>query len=74
MESVAKRHYPSTRFEKRKLVQQAPLAQLDRASDYESEGRAFESLRERHINQGVAKVAPFSFPAGVYFGVYFRAW
>ena len=26
----------------------APLAQLDRASDYESEGRAFESLRVRH--------------------------
>jgi len=43
-------------------------------ADYESEGRAFESLRERHINQGVTKVAPFSFPVGVYFGVYFRAW
>ena len=26
----------------------APLAQLDRASDYESEGREFESLRARH--------------------------
>lgn len=26
----------------------APVAQLDRASDYESEGRAFESLRVRH--------------------------
>ena len=25
----------------------APLAQLDRASDYESEGRRFESSRER---------------------------
>src|SRR3546814_6714194 len=25
----------------------APVAQLDRASDYESEGRAFESLRAR---------------------------
>jgi hypothetical protein len=37
-----------------KLLQQpcAPLAQLDRASDYESEGREFESLRARHrINQ-----------------------
>ena len=33
-----------------KLPQQpcAPLAQLDRASDYESEGREFESLRARH--------------------------
>ena len=27
----------------------APLAQLDRASDYESEGREFESLRARHL-------------------------
>ena len=26
----------------------APIAQLDRASDYESEGRAFESLWVRH--------------------------
>jgi hypothetical protein len=28
----------------------APLAQLDRASDYESEGREFESLRARHFS------------------------
>ena len=28
----------------------APVAQLDRASDYESEGRAFESLRVRHLS------------------------
>ena len=27
---------------------QAPVAQLDRASDFESEGREFESLRARH--------------------------
>ena len=27
----------------------APVAQLDRVSDYESEGRAFESLRVRHF-------------------------
>ena len=26
----------------------APVAQLDRASDYESEGRTFESFRARH--------------------------
>ena len=30
------------------IAQTAPLAQLDRASDYESEGREFESLRARH--------------------------
>ena len=34
----------------------APLAQLDRASDYESEGREFESLRARHFS---SKYAPF---------------
>ena len=27
----------------------APLAQLDRAFDYESKGREFESLRARHF-------------------------
>src|ERR1700747_1480041 len=31
----------------------APVAQLDRASDYESEGRTFESFRARH------KIRPF---------------
>ena len=28
----------------------APVAQLDRASDYESEGRTFESFRARHFS------------------------
>jgi hypothetical protein len=27
----------------------APVAQLDRAPDYESGGREFESLRARHV-------------------------
>ena len=35
----------------RSFAKNAPVAQLDRASDYESEGRAFESLRVRHILQ-----------------------
>ena len=30
------------------LTAHAPIAQLDRAFDYESKGRAFESLRVRH--------------------------
>src|ERR1700730_1772146 len=30
----------------------ALVAQLDRASDFESEGREFESLRARHIHKG----------------------
>ena len=32
------------------LVPVAPLAQVDRASDYESEGQRFESSRAHHIN------------------------
>src|SRR3954468_8081188 len=31
------------------LCENAPVAQLDRASDYESEGRTFESFRARHF-------------------------
>ena len=34
---------------KRALFQSAPVAQLDRASDYESEGRKFESSRVRNL-------------------------
>ena len=33
----------------------APVAQLDRASDYESEGRTFESFRARHFSQVLRK-------------------
>ncbi len=32
------------------LVPVAPLAQVDRASDYESEGQRFESSRAHHTN------------------------
>ena len=39
----------------------APVAQLDRASDYESEGRAFESLRARQFFNGLV-VAMRSIP------------
>ena len=31
------------------VAKSAPLAQLDRASGYEPEGREFESLRARHF-------------------------
>jgi hypothetical protein len=34
---------------KSKSLKYAPLAQLDRASGYEPEGREFESLRARHF-------------------------
>ena len=37
-----------------KLLKRAPLAQLDRASGYEPEGREFESLRARHFLQQLA--------------------
>ena len=33
----------------RSQAKHAPVAQLDRASDYESEGRTFESFRARHL-------------------------
>ena len=33
----------------------APVAQLDRASDYESEGRTFESFRARHSLQALTQ-------------------
>ena len=34
----------------------APVAQLDRAPDYESGGQEFESLRARHFTAGLNKV------------------
>ena len=39
----------------------APVAQLDRASDYESEGQRFESFRARHLPS--AKRPPIATPA-----------
>ncbi len=36
-------------FDSRRPLQYAPLAQLDRAFDYESKGQEFESLRARHF-------------------------
>ncbi len=38
----------------------APVAQLDRASAFEAEGREFESLRARHLsllNQALAAIS-----------------
>jgi hypothetical protein len=43
---------PRTRRYQAALAQCAPVAQLDRASDYESEGRTFESFRARQFLQG----------------------
>jgi hypothetical protein len=34
---------------------------LDRASGYEPEGREFESLRARQLDQGVGSANPFFF-------------
>ena len=39
----------SGNVEKKLLERNAPVAQLDRASGYEPEGREFESLRAHHI-------------------------
>ncbi len=45
---------PTGRDERQRRV---PVAQLDRAFDYESKGREFESLRARHAIPGVAELA-----------------
>jgi hypothetical protein len=37
------------------LLMEAPIAQMDRASDYESAGRPFESGWARHKKQWVRK-------------------
>jgi hypothetical protein len=37
----------------------APVAQLDRAFDYESKGRAFESLRVRHLCDCASQTGTF---------------
>ncbi len=36
------------------VFKSAPVAQLDRAPDYESGGQEFESLRVRHLNFGIS--------------------
>src|SRR5437016_4528426 len=41
------------RFSEKDMRNNAPVAQLDRASDFESEGREFESLRARQSYQYV---------------------
>ena len=43
----------------------APVAQLDRVSGYEPEGRAFESLRARQLDMkmGTSSEVPFFFCA-----------
>ena len=41
---------------------QAPLAQLDRASGYEPEGREFESLRARHRTAFFQALLPDCYP------------
>ena len=38
------RRYNNTRSQRERTREYAPVAQLDRVSDYESEGRGFESL------------------------------
>ena len=42
-------------FLRLKTIAHASVAQLDRVSDYESEGREFESLPARHRKRGCEK-------------------
>src|SRR6266699_5347704 len=46
-----------------RFVYRAPLAQLDRASGYEPEGREFESLMARHFLPRALRIVCFSFQA-----------
>ena len=40
------------------VFKSAPVAQLDRAPDYESGGQEFESLRVRHLKSGISPHFP----------------
>ena len=40
------------------VFKSAPVAQLDRAPDYESGGQEFESLRVRHFKFGISPYFP----------------
>ena len=40
------------------VFKNAPVAQLDRAPDYESGGQEFESLRVRHLKSGISPHFP----------------
>jgi hypothetical protein len=42
------------------FAKNAPVAQLDRAPDYESGGQEFESLRARQINQILTSIIPLA--------------
>jgi hypothetical protein len=48
MARAANGHFPARRA--------APVAQLDRAPDYESGGQEFESLRARHLSILLARI------------------
>jgi hypothetical protein len=54
--------YPDCTRQKRALrpempAKNAPVAQLDRAPDYESGGQEFESLRARHFSRQKTGIA-----------------
>ena len=48
--------------------QDAPVAQLDRALDYESRGQRFESFRARHLNQALRTKKPERIASGFCLG------
>ena len=55
-------HTASAGVAQKCLAKNAPVAQLDRASDYESEGRTFESFRARQISPSRRKPRTFPIP------------
>src|SRR5690606_24615055 len=65
LQPLGKRRLPwGLPHRRRRLVARAPVAQLDRAPDYESGGQRFESFRARHSGLGSILVTWFTFYSG----------
>jgi hypothetical protein len=58
-ENVSQMHAASAGLAALDLAKNAPVAQLDRALDYESRGQEFESLRARQQSFGITVLFPF---------------
>src|SRR5215471_16342280 len=51
--------FSENRFTLFRIMPHALVAQLDRASDFDSEGREFESLRARHFGTSTPEIRRF---------------
>ena len=57
--ALARLEFDACLFLRKLVALSAPVAQLDRASDYGSEGLKFESSRVRHIPGRLSHMSPF---------------